>query len=127
MNAIETIVDLSPADAEAAIRSALAEQGFGVLTEIDVAAVFQAKLGFERPFLKILGACNPGVARRAIELDPSVSLLLPCNVTIEAVEGGTKVAAVDPLELMSDPAFAELGAEVSGRLRSAVAAVGNPR
>ncbi len=70
---------------------------------------------------------QPGFARRAIELDPSVSLLLPCNVTIEAVEGGTQVAAVDPLELMSDPAFAELGAEVSSRLRSAVAAVGTPR
>jgi uncharacterized protein (DUF302 family) len=123
MNAIETIVGLTPQEAEASIRAALAEQGFGVLTEIDVAAVFQAKLGLERPFLKILGACNPTFANRALQLDPSVSLLLPCNVTVEAVEDGTRVAAVDPLELMNDPAFAELGAEVSGRLRAAVDAV----
>lgn len=124
MNAIETIVDLTPAAAEAAIRDALAQQGFGVLTEIDVAAVFQAKLGVERPFLKILGACNPGYAQRALALDPSVSLLLPCNVVVEAVEAGTKVSAIDPLALMSDPAFADLGAEVATHLRAAVDAVG---
>lgn len=123
MQSIDALVDLSPADAEAAIRTALAAQGFGILTEIDVAAVFQAKLGIERPYLKILGACNPGFAHRALQLDPSVSLLLPCNVTVEAVEGGTKVSAVDPLELMNDPAFDELGAEVSARLRAAVEAV----
>lgn len=124
MNAIENVVDLTPAEAEAAIRAALAEQGFGVLTEIDVAAVFQAKLGVERPFLKILGACNPGFAQRALALDPSVSLLLPCNVVVEAVGDRTKVSAVDPLELMNDPAFAELGSEVGSRLRAAVDAVG---
>jgi uncharacterized protein (DUF302 family) len=123
MQAIETTVDLSPADAEAAVRTALTAQGFGVLTEIDVAAVFQAKLGFERPFLKILGACNPHFALRALQLDPSVSLLLPCNVTVESVDGGTKVSAVDPLELMNDPAFTELGTEVSARLRAAIDAV----
>ena len=123
MNSIDTIVEMSPADAEAAIRTALAGQGFGVLTEIDVAAVFHAKLGVERPFLKILGACNPGFAKRALELDPSVSLLLPCNVVVETVDTGTKISAVDPLELMADPAFSELGAEVSARLRAAIDAV----
>ena len=123
MNSIEAIVELSPADAEAAIRTALADQGFGVLTEIDVAAVFHAKLGVERPFLKILGACNPGFAQRALELDPTVSLLLPCNVVVESVEAGTKISAVDPLELMADPAFNQLGLEVSAKLRAAVDAV----
>ncbi len=83
MNAIETIVDLSPERSEAAIRTALADERFGVLTEIDVAAAFRQKLGVERPFLKILGACNPSFAQRALALDPSVSLLLPCNVTTE--------------------------------------------
>ncbi len=120
MNSISTVTALSPENAEAAVRSALANQGFGVLTEIDVAAVFKAKLGVERPFLKILGACNPGFAQRALELDPSVSLLLPCNVVVEAVAGGVMVSAVDPLELMDDPAFAELGGEVSARLRQAI-------
>lgn len=123
MHAIETVVNLSPEKAEAAIRAALAEQGFGVLTEIDIAAVFKAKLGVERPFLKILGACNPVFAQRALQLNPSVSLLLPCNVTVEATETGTRVAAVDPLDLMADPAFAELGQAVSGKLRAAVDAV----
>ncbi len=123
MNAIEVIVQLTPPDAEAAARTALADQGFGVLTEIDVAAVFQAKLGVERPFLKILGACNPHFAQRALHIDPTVSLLLPCNVTIEDVGTGTKIAAVDPLALMDDPAFAELGAEVSSRLRRVIDAV----
>jgi len=123
MLSIDTIVDLTPEAAEAAIRAALAEQGFGVLTEIDVAAVFQTKLGVDRPFLKILGACNPGFAQRALALDPTVSLLLPCNVVVETVDGGTKISAVDPLELMADPRFSELGAEVSTRLRAAVDAV----
>jgi uncharacterized protein (DUF302 family) len=123
MNSIDTVVDLTPAEAEAAVRAALADQGFGVLTEIDVAAVFQAKLGVERPFLKILGACNPGYAQRALALDPSVSLLLPCNVVVEAVGARTKVSAVDPLELMGDPAFDALGGEVATRLRAAIDAV----
>jgi uncharacterized protein (DUF302 family) len=124
VNAIDTIVQLTPADAEAAIRAALAEQGFGVLTEIDVAATLKAKLGVDRPPLKILGACNPNLAHRALELDPSVSLLLPCNVVIETVEGGTKVAAVDPLALMDDPRFADLAAEAAARLQAAIDAIG---
>lgn len=123
MHSIDTIVDLTPEAAEAAIRAALAEQGFGVLTEIDVAAVFRAKLGVDRPFLKILGACNPGFAQQALDLDPTVSLLLPCNVVVETVDGGTKISAVDPLELMADPRFSELGGEVSTRLRAAIDAV----
>ena len=123
MLSIDTVVKLSPEEAETATRAALAEQGFGVLTEIDVAAVLRVKLGVDRPFLKILGACNPGFAQRALQLDPTVSLLLPCNVVVESVEGGTKVSAVDPLELMADPKFRELGDEVSTRLRAAIDAV----
>lgn len=120
MKSIETTIARTPEDAEALVRAALAEQGFGVLSEIDVAAVFKAKLGVERSFLKILGACNPGYAHRALALDPTVSLLLPCNVTVEATVDGTRVAAVDPLELMNDPAFRELAEEVSAKLRAAI-------
>jgi uncharacterized protein (DUF302 family) len=123
MKAIETTVPLPPTDAEAAARAALADQGFGVLTEIDVAAIFQTKLGVERPFLKILGACNPAFAKRALEIDPSVSLLLPCNLVVEDVGSGTKISAIDPLALMDDPAFTELGTEVATRLRNAIQAV----
>jgi len=123
MQSIDAIVEMSPVEAEHAVRGALAEQGFGVLTEIDVAAVFRAKLGVERSFLKILGACNPTFAQRALQIDPSVSLLLPCNVVVEGVGEGTKISAVDPLALMDDPAFADLAGEVSTRLRHAVDAV----
>ena len=120
MNAIDTTVELTPAQAEAAVRVALAEQGFGVLTEIDVAATLKLRLGIERPPLKILGACNPTLAHRALELDPSVSLLLPCNVVIEVVNGRTRVAAADPRELMSDPRLAELAADAASRLQAAI-------
>jgi uncharacterized protein (DUF302 family) len=123
MRAIETTVQLTPTEAEAAIREALAAQGFGVLTEIDVAATLKAKLDVDRPPLKILGACNPTLADRALRIDPSVSLLLPCNVVIEETADGTKVAAVDPLELMGDPRFAELAAEAATRLQAAIDAL----
>lgn len=123
MKAIEKIIDRPVEEAEAAVRTALAEQGFGVLTEIDVAATLRAKLGAERPPLKILGACNPHLAHRALELDPSVSLVLPCNVVVEAVEGGTRVAAADPRELMPDERFADLAAEAARRLQAAIDAL----
>ena len=125
MHAIETTTDLSPTDAEAAVRDALATQGFGVLTEIDVAATIKAKLDVDRPALKILGACNPTLADRALQIDPSVSLVLPCNVVIEATDKGTKVAAVDPHDLMDDPRFAALADEAARRLRAVITAVGS--
>ena len=90
MHAIEIVVDLSQEDAEAAIREALAVHGFGILTEIDVAATLKAKLNIDRPPRKILGACNPTLAHQALELDSSVSLLLPCNVVIEPAGAGTE-------------------------------------
>ena len=89
MKAIEITIDLPIAEAETAVRAELKDQGFGVLTEIDVAATLKEKLGVERSPLKILGACNPGFAHRALQLDSSVSLLLPCNVVLEGVGDGT--------------------------------------
>jgi uncharacterized protein (DUF302 family) len=124
MDAIETMVNLSCTDAEAAVRDALAAQGFGVLTEIDVAATLKAKLGVDRSPLKILGACNPSLAHRALQIDPSVALVLPCNVVVEATGTGTRVAAVDPLDLMDDPRFTALADEATQRLRAAIASVG---
>ena len=105
MRAIETTTALSMADAEVAIREALAVQGFGVLTEIDLAATLKAKLGVERAPLKILGACNPTFAHRALELDESVSLLLPCNVVLADTGHGTKISTVDPRDFMTGDAF----------------------
>ena len=124
MHAIETVVNLSLDDAEAAIREALAAEGFGILTEIDVAATLKAKLDIDRPPLKILGACNPRLAHEALELDPSVSLLLPCNVVIEPSGAGTRVAVVDPRDLMSDPHFSQLADDAAKRLKAAIDSVG---
>ena len=123
MRAIETTTKLSMAAAEAAVRETLAGQGFGVLTEIDVAATLKAKLGVERAPLKILGACNPAFAQRALELDESVSLLLPCNVVLADTGDGTRISAVDPRELMTGEAFQELASDAADRLVAALAAV----
>jgi uncharacterized protein (DUF302 family) len=125
MHAIETITDLPPAQAEAAVRDALAAQGFGVLTEIDVAATLKAKLDVNRPPLKIFGACNPTLAHQALQTDPVVSLVLPCNVVIEATGTGTRVAAVDPNDLMDDPRFTTLTDDAARRLRAVIDSLGN--
>jgi len=107
-------------EAEAAIRAALVENGFGVLTEIDVAATLKKKLDVDRTPLKILGACNPNLAHRALTIDPSVALLLPCNVVLEETDGTTTVTAVDPQDLMDDPQFNDLAAEAADKLRAAI-------
>ena len=123
MRSFDATVTMSMADAQSAITAALAEQGFGVLTEIDVAATLRAKIGVERAPLKILGACNPNFANRSLEIDPSVALLLPCNVVLEATDAGTHVAIVDPRALMDDERFTEIAEDAAGRLRAALDAV----
>jgi uncharacterized protein (DUF302 family) len=121
MRAFETTVTMSLAEAEAAIRDALMRHGFGVLTEIDVAATLKAKLGVERAPLKILGACNPEFANRALDVDPGVALLLPCNVVLQADGDGTRVSVVDPHALMDDERFVTLADEAAAALQAAVA------
>jgi uncharacterized protein (DUF302 family) len=124
MNAIETTVPTDLATTEAAVREALAEQGFGVVSEIDVAANLKNALGVDRPPLKILGACSPKLVQQALALDASVALLLPCNVVLDPAGDGTRVRIVDPEELMDDPRFAELARGASESLRTAIARVG---
>ena len=111
--------------AETEVRAALKEQGFGILTEIDVAATFKEKLGVDRAPLKILGACNPGFAHRAILVDPSASLALPCNVVLEDLEGLTRVAIADPRDLMPGVELGELTSEVAHRLQAVVETLEN--
>ena len=126
LNALETVLDRPLAEVEGAIRQALSEEGFGILTEIDVAATLEAKLGVHRPPMKILGACKPSFAHRALEIDPSLALLLPCNVVIEAADGGgTHVSIADPRALLAmgrdDDQLAQLAAEASTALAGALA------
>jgi uncharacterized protein (DUF302 family) len=123
VRSIEQTTTMPMAQAEAAVREALASQGFGILTEIDIAATLRAKLGVERAPLKILGACNPTFAHRALQLDESVALLLPCNVVLAATADGTTISALDPRDLMADEAFKELAADVADQLAAALDAV----
>ena len=123
MRSLDTVVDLPIDRAESAVRQALATRGFGVLTEIDVTATFEAKLGVTGPPLKILGACNPELAHRALELDPTVALVLPCNVVLRGQGARTSVSIADPRELMDDPAFAGIGADAASRLETALASL----
>lgn len=124
MRAIATTVQGSMEETEARVREALSVEGFGVLTEIDVAATLAAKLGVQRRPMKILGACNPQLAHRALEIAPSASLVLPCNVVLEATDEGTRVAAVDPTDLLPDPQLAPVAQEAAERLRRALEHVG---
>jgi uncharacterized protein (DUF302 family) len=124
MDGIEVTVELPIEQAEAIVREALVSQGFGILTEIDVAATFKAKLGVERPPLKILGACNPHFAYRALELDPSVALMLPCNVVLVGDGERTHVSIADPRTLMPGDVLALLADEAAGRLSEAAGVIG---
>ena len=108
---------------DARTRAALAERGFGVLTEIDVKATLKAKIGEEIDDYRILGACNPGMAHKAIQIEPRVGAMLPCNVILRAVEGGVEISAVDPVASMSAIGNAELidiAAQVRDMLNEAV-------
>lgn len=111
---------------ESRTREALAAQGFGVLTEIDVKATMKKKLDVEMPAYRILGACNPGMAHQAIGIEPRVGAMLPCNVILREVEGGVEVSAIDPVASMQAIENAELtsvAAEVRDLLAKVVEAI----
>jgi len=130
VRSIEANLDVPVSVAEPIVRRALSEVGFGILTEIDVAATLKNKLGVERPALRILGACNPNLAHQALQVDPSLALLLPCNVVIEETGNNrSRVAVIEPRDILTmtgstDPQIQELGSQASARLHQAVTRVG---
>ena len=110
--------------AEEAVRGALADEGFGILTEIDVQATMKAKLDIDRSPYKILGACNPPLAARALAADEHVGMLLPCNVVVYESDAGTVVAAMEPAIMATvspEAALAEVAADARERLTRALA------
>lgn len=120
-------IDASFEDAIARTKAALAERGFGVLSEIDVAATLKAKLGEDMPAYRILGACNPRLAHRALQAEPLIGTMLPCNVIVrEAAPGRVEIAAVDPIASMQAIANSELAGiarDVQDLLRESVQSI----
>jgi uncharacterized protein (DUF302 family) len=113
-------VALSYEQALEKVTAELQKEGFGVLTEIDVKATMKKKLDHDIPPYKILGACNPPFARRALETEPTIGLLLPCNVVVrQDAAGAVHVEFMDPnamQQLSSNPELAKVAAEVRERL-----------
>ena len=107
------------------VRAALGDAGFGVLTEIDLAATLHTKLGVEMPAQVILGACRPQLAHQALQLDPRVATMLPCNVVVgDAGEGCTRVEVFDPQAMMGFSAdLEEVARDAQERLEGMLAAL----
>ena len=126
-DAMTITLDLPFAASVEKVRAALQDQGFGVLTEIDVTATLKAKLGEEMEDYLILGACNPPLAHRALEVDRSLGLLLPGNVVLRATDGGTLVEIADPemmVNLTSNPALEPIAKDARERLTLVLTALG---
>ena len=128
--ALSTTLHTSFDDAVARTRKALAEQGFGVLTEIDVKATLKTKLGEDIEDYLILGACNPPLAHRAIEVDRQIGLLLPCNVVVRSDPDHADVIQVEAMnpqllvDVTGEPALNPIAEEVTGKLQAALDALG---
>lgn len=121
--AYEVTINAPYAEALPRVIEALKEEGFGVLTRIDVHDAFKEKLGVEFRNYSILGACNPPLAHKALSNRPDAGLMLPCNVIVEENDGGTLVRIVDPAAMMQagglagDPVLQEVGSEAEKRLK----------
>ena len=120
------LTGVSFAEADARTRKALGDSGFGILTEIDVAATMKKKLDVAMTPYLILGACNPKMAYQAIGIEPRVGAMLPCNVILRAVDGGVEVSAIDPvasMQAIDNPALHAVAGQVRDLLAKAVAAI----
>ena len=111
------------AEAVTRVRQALKDQGFGVLTEIDVQATLREKLGQDMEDYLILGACNPPLARRALDADRKIGLLLPCNVVVRTAGAQTIIEALNPqvmVEVAGQPSLKPVADEATSRIRAAL-------
>lgn len=112
-------------EAVARVKQALAARGFGVLSDIDVAATLKSKIGADMNAYRILGACNPKYAYEALQREPLVGTMLPCNVIVrEEAPGHVEVAAIDPIASMqaiANPDLLEVAREVQARLKETIA------
>lgn len=131
MTSLRTFVEDDLATTQERLVAALKDQGFGVLWELDLQAIFASKLGAEHEGHKILGVCKPSLAKAALDADRDVALLLPCSATLREVERGTEVAILDP-ELAFQLAapetqtkLAALAGDAQERLGAAIAALGS--
>ncbi len=121
-----TTLQLPYEEAIPRVKEALKAEGFGVLTEIDVRQTLRDKLGAEMEPYLILGACNPALAHRALELEPEIGLLLPCNVVVHAIGNGCRVEVADPqvmLGMVGNTQLDAIAEEAKQRLQRAVAAL----
>ena len=129
--ALSTVLHTSFDDAVTRTREALAGQGFGVLTEIDMQATLKAKLGEDMEQYLILGACNPPLAHRAVDVNRQIGLLLPCNVVVRADpadEGAVLVEAMDPqvlVDVTGEEQLKPVADEVAAKLRAAINSLQN--
>ena len=120
-------LDLPYAQAVEHVTAALKDQGFGVLSEIDVQAVLKKKLGIDFRKYAILGACNPPLAHQALNTDLEIGLLLPCNVIVYEDDGGSVVSIADPIAMMhvaNNPLLEPVANEARVRLQRVIAALG---
>jgi uncharacterized protein (DUF302 family) len=119
-----TIVSMGFDDAIDAVTAGLKQEGFGVLTEIDVQATLKKKLDVDFRKYRILGACNPSFAHKALQCEEHIGTMLPCNVIVqERPDGRIEVSAINPLESMqavANPALEEIAAEVTQRLQQVI-------
>ena len=121
--ALRTTTPLGFTDAVARVREELASEGFGVLCEIDVQATLKQKLGVDRDPYLILGACNPQLAHGALQAEPELGVLLPCNVVLYTQDAQTHIAAVNAeqmLSIVANDVVTDIAAEVRRRLASVI-------
>ena len=124
-----TRIDGSFDDGLDKVRQALAAEGFGIISETDLAKTFREKIGVDFRRYTILVACNPTLAHEALQLEDKVGTMLPCNVVVQAIPDGVEVAAIDPvasMQAIANPQLLEKASVVGEKLRRAIEALGAP-